>query len=652
MDHRDALPKGYRLDHYTIDEVIGHGGFGITYRAQDTQLQHWVAMKEYLPSGLVARASGGRLYPKTDEDQDDYRWGLERFLDEARTLVRFRHRNIVRVSNFIEANGTAYMIMDLEEGVTLEDLLSQRRKPLEEAQIIAVVAPLLDGLTDVHAVGFLHRDIKPANVFIRRQDETPVLLDFGSARQALIRKSQHISDVYSNGYTPFEMYQSQGNQGAWTDIYALGAVMYKCATGRLPPDAPERVKNDPYVPVSQAAHGRYSAAFCAAIDCALATDENARPKSIGQFAAMLGLRSGAHPVASQHGRFQTPSPTKTSLMKTSDNVKRSMSITLMVLIVVSAGITRFKPVIGDLALVVIIALWIYVGLAYLKFRIGRKFGVGQFWQYLVPIWDNILLCQAAGISVWWAMGLVAANAAAQYMEAGVGQLIFNLAAAGIAGFIFGTIARRLGQNFWLYLVLTTVLLVLPSVIMLFDVLYLLYSGAWMVILASPLLAIIPSLLLAFDKSVPVTGTTWSRDVPTPTNFDPPVYHVPVRAGVAPAPLPDAREAMLTCILGPCDGQKFKLGGHAVVLGRGSNADIKITHGDISRSHASIQIDPTSSARVIVTDLDSANGVFYQKPDGSKKGWRWSRVKGQVVVARGGSNNLIMLGDRVAGFACD
>jgi len=294
-ERRNALPKGYRFEGYRIDAVLGAGGFGMTYRAAEIALGRAVAIKEFLPGGIVMRdADRVSVHPMGPSEQRDFEWGLDSFRKEAATLVTFRHPNIVTVYRYFEANGTAYMVMAYEEGESLGAVLA-RHPTLDESEIREILVPLLDGLARVHDAGFLHRDIKPDNIYIR-QDGSPVLLDFGAARQALGGKSRSVTSIFTAGYAPFEQYSSRGNQGPWTDIYAMGAVLYRCVTGDKPPDAPDRIRDDPCVPAVKAAAGRYAAGFLRAIDHALAVDERARPQSIAAWRAELGLDAPAVPA--------------------------------------------------------------------------------------------------------------------------------------------------------------------------------------------------------------------------------------------------------------------------------------------------------------------------------------------------------------------
>ncbi|RME65332.1 MAG: hypothetical protein D6782_06455, partial [Alphaproteobacteria bacterium] len=229
---------------------------------------------------------------KSTADRGDFDWGLARFLDEARTLAKFSHPNIVQVHQVFESNSTAYIVMAYAQGRTLADVI-KAEAPLDEARVRALLFPILDGLSKVHQQGFLHRDIKPGNIIVR-DEEGPVLIDFGAARQAIETRSRSITSIVTEGYAPLEQYAPDGNQGPWTDIYALGAVAYKCLTGQTPPSATARVRNDPLVPAGEAAAGQASPAFLQAVDWALAVYEEERPQTIADwrraFAGTLALR--------------------------------------------------------------------------------------------------------------------------------------------------------------------------------------------------------------------------------------------------------------------------------------------------------------------------------------------------------------------------
>jgi hypothetical protein len=295
-DHLNALPPGFRFEEHEIIRILGSGGFGITYLGFDHNLNKPIAIKEYLPNDLAVRTDGSTVLPKSSADKKDFEWGLERFLDEARTLAKFDHRNIIKVHRFFRAHETGYILMEYAEGKTLSDLMKEKGK-LDADELWAMLEPILRGLKVVHKNEYLHRDIKPGNIIIR-DDGTPVLIDFGSARQALGAKSRSITAIVSPGYAPLEQYSVRGNQGPWTDIYALGAVAYKCLTGKVPPDATVRIKDDPYIPVAEAAGLTKPSHFLKAVDLALAPDPDDRPKDITDWLALL---TGRRPAAERAG---------------------------------------------------------------------------------------------------------------------------------------------------------------------------------------------------------------------------------------------------------------------------------------------------------------------------------------------------------------
>lgn len=281
-----ALPPGHALHEYTIEAVLGTGGFGITYLARDNNLQCQVAIKEYLPNDLAVRTGGQTVCARTESDTHGYRIGLDGFLAESRVLASFRHPNIVRVTRFFEANNTAYMVMDYERGEPLRDWIKQHG-PIAEERLMKMFLPLLEGLDVVHKARVLHRDIKPANIYVREGDGGLVLLDFGAARYASSGDSRSLTSIVTPGYAPFEQYHTHGAQGPWSDLYALGGVLYWLVTGEKPLEAPSRVRSDAMLPAVSSSKGRYSERLLRAIDWALTPDEADRPKSVSQFMDVL-----------------------------------------------------------------------------------------------------------------------------------------------------------------------------------------------------------------------------------------------------------------------------------------------------------------------------------------------------------------------------
>ncbi|MGE0736005.1 MAG: serine/threonine protein kinase [Alphaproteobacteria bacterium] len=277
--YHGALPIGFELMEYGIDRVLGQGGFGITYLAHDKNLKKKFAIKEYLPENFAYR--DGDAIKAKPASKADFEWGLERFLQEARTLAQFEHPNIVPVARFFRENGTAYMVMAYQDGQDLGRILDTYGK-LEETELEEVLYPLMDGLERVHNAGILHRDIKPENIFIRT-DGQPVLLDFGAARQAIGERGRNVTRIVTPNYAPHEQYYSDSNMGPWTDIYALAAVIYEGIGGEPPPEAPARIAGDKMVPAVEVGRGRYRPEFLAAIDWALAVHVEDRPKSIAEW---------------------------------------------------------------------------------------------------------------------------------------------------------------------------------------------------------------------------------------------------------------------------------------------------------------------------------------------------------------------------------
>jgi serine/threonine protein kinase len=286
-----ALAAGTALGAYRIQGVLGRGAFGITYLAVDERLGGQFAIKEYFPQGMSVR-SRGDVRP-TSSQEESFKWGLDRFLEEARTLRRLSsprsHSALVAVRDYLEKFGTGYMVMDYWEGESFESLL-ERKSRLDEKALLAIVVPLLDGLKHVHEAGIVHRDIKPSNILLR-PDGSPVLLDFGAARPSPHGRTHAMTVVLTPGYAPVEQYAAWGRFGPWTDIYAMGATLYRAISGQAPPDSLSRLGDDPITPAVVAGRGKYSDSFLKAIDAALAVRHEARPQDIRSWGAMLGIGS-------------------------------------------------------------------------------------------------------------------------------------------------------------------------------------------------------------------------------------------------------------------------------------------------------------------------------------------------------------------------
>jgi serine/threonine protein kinase len=311
MTNLAALPEGTRLaGDYRIERVLGAGGFGITYLAEEVPLARMVTIKEYFPVDFAVRDPNQGAQPRSEGCTGDYQWGLDRFLDEARTLARFDHPNIVRVYRFFREANSGFIVLHYEDGKSFKAWLKALGRAPRQHELDRIVPPLLDALALIHASDFLHRDIAPDNIIIRN-DGSPVLIDFGSARSDIAQHSRTVSALVKPGYSPYEQYATNARQqGPWTDIYSLGATLYQAVTGKRPPDAPSRMVADELVPARDAAISSYRPGFLAAIDAALALDIAARPRSIDGWRKQL-MAPPTKPEGADEPAQPDPGPAKT-----------------------------------------------------------------------------------------------------------------------------------------------------------------------------------------------------------------------------------------------------------------------------------------------------------------------------------------------------
>ena len=317
MDHIHALPSGTLLEEYRLHSVLGAGGFGITYRAEDTHLNKVVAIKEYLPSEFATRTETRTVVPHSGTQAQDYHWGLTRFLDEARALARFDHPHLNKVHRYFEANGTAYLVLEYIEGETLGDLLD-RRGTLPEVELHRLLAEVLGGLAVVHEAGYVHRDVKPGNLMLRSADSSVVLLDFGAARQAVGQRSRSVTSILTPGYAPIEQYGMRVEDiGPWSDIYALGMVAYRCISGLRDGQLPDAVTRSgdqrkgggDWASAVAVGKGRYAEGLLRAIDWAVAVNEEDRPQGVAQWqAALSGEVDGSAYVQGEGAAEPTSAP--------------------------------------------------------------------------------------------------------------------------------------------------------------------------------------------------------------------------------------------------------------------------------------------------------------------------------------------------------
>ena len=272
------LPDGYQLQNYRIASVLSCGGFSIVYLAYDDNDQP-VAIKEYLPSQLALRKQGDALPSISEENLATFRYGMKCFFEEGRSLAGLSHPNVVRVLNFFRANETVYMVMRYERGRTLQEHIQARRGAIKENFIRRVFTLLLNGLREVHSNKLLHLDIKPANIYIRN-DGTPVLIDFGAARQTLTGEGLKLNPMYTPGFAPPEQYKNRELLGPWSDCYAVGASIFACMAGVAPQAADHRVEKDRYVSATKLFNGKYSRQLLETVDWCLELDHMKRPQSV------------------------------------------------------------------------------------------------------------------------------------------------------------------------------------------------------------------------------------------------------------------------------------------------------------------------------------------------------------------------------------
>ena len=294
------LPEDLEVGGYRIARKIASGGFSIVYLALDGEGRRF-AIKEFLPSTLVRREAGELSPAVPAEHASTYRNGLKCFFEEGRALARIIHPNVVRVVNFFRANDTVYLVMDYEEGRSLQELIlhyrgRDARPSRDPREVIAVrhvrrvFNQVMNGLREVHANRMLHLDLKPANIYLR-MDGTPMLLDFGAARQTLDADGPKLFPMYTPGFAAPELYRKNRQLGPWTDIYGIGASMYACMAGAPPQPADQRATDDRMPGQFDALERAYPRALVSVLRWCLELDPLRRPQSV--FAAQRALREAA-----------------------------------------------------------------------------------------------------------------------------------------------------------------------------------------------------------------------------------------------------------------------------------------------------------------------------------------------------------------------
>lgn len=289
------LPGGHQLEEYTIDRQLSLGGFSIVYLARDPDGTE-VAIKEYLPNSLALRAKGDIKPIITEDHLGAFRYGMKCFFEEGRALARLSHPNVIRVLNFFRANETVYMVMEYEHGRTLQEFIYKHQGHVSERFIRGVFTRMLNGLREVHSHKLLHLDLKPSNIYLRG-DNSPVLIDFGAARQTLASDQPVLKPMYTPGFASPEHYGNRKDLGPWSDIYSVGASMYACLAGSAPQAADERMKKDTLTPAMVRWEGQFSDRLLEIIDWCLNLNHLYRPQSV--FALQKALVADIHPPTSR-----------------------------------------------------------------------------------------------------------------------------------------------------------------------------------------------------------------------------------------------------------------------------------------------------------------------------------------------------------------
>lgn len=327
-----SLKNGTILNHYKIIRVLGAGGFGITYIAEDISLGMEVVIKEYFPNEFAIRNRDSTIIAKTASGRD-FNKGKERFKEEAQVLAKFNHPSIVKILGYFEANNTAYFVMEYEDGIDLAHYLKQENRALTQEEILSIMMPILEGLKEVHKHNYLHRDIKPGNILLRK-NKAPILIDFGATKLALGEASKSITSMLTEGYAPLEQYSTNiKQQGPFTDLYAIGAVMYKMITSEVLPSAQTRSYDllqdgdDPFKPLStmKLSSTKYDTYFLAAIDRVLSIQAKNRTQTVSEFQSDIV------------GKLNHKNNDEQGLSNTSNKIGKYIPITIVTLLFIVGG---------------------------------------------------------------------------------------------------------------------------------------------------------------------------------------------------------------------------------------------------------------------------------------------------------------------------
>lgn len=582
-------PRTVLNDTYLLGKVLGQGGFGVTYLAWHLQKQAKRAVKEYLPQQLAERAKDGRtVRPSNNQNREPFSYGLKKFVDEAQTLERLAgHPNIVEVQDFFKGNGTAYLVMSFLEGITLKQYLEDKNGKIPFEAALKILIPVMDALREVHAAEILHRDVSPDNIYLCYSGPVK-LLDFGATKQLIGVQSQSLAAIFKEGYTPIEQYQSEGKQGPWTDVYALGATTYRTVTGRTPPKAWDRLYNDEIKPPS-----RLGASIPpqpeAALMRALAVRPEQRFKTVVEFQSAL--------LAEQPSPLSVPVLTKP--------VPRLSKRLFLGLYAVGWGLFD----------VLVIA-------SQIQLRWGSGESPGWAWLSWLALFANVLVLLALVHKMWGAIGDGSARRSP-------GEAV-GLSLVPVYGVFPGLWSFAKEYNAYLSRHSLRAAKLPGGLFLAYAIISCAVEIAAVLALAWPL--VVPALVMPGLVAHYFTGTIM-------------VSYIADAVGavkVTSALKSGSKKLQLYCVSGEIQGNDVDVPTDGLIIGRNPRrANIVLTSDLVSGAHTRVWLDPAGSG-VWVEDLKSTNGTEYSEPGpgGSHGEWiQLSERKPRKLLTRGGRFRL-------------
>jgi serine/threonine protein kinase len=328
----NLLQPGAKVAEFEIVRLIGQGGFGVVYEAWDHALERVVAIKEYMPASLASRQSDGMVLPHSESHKETFEAGMRSFINEAKLLAQFDHPALLKVYRYWQEFGTTYMVMPLYKGETLKQALLRKKGQVDQAWLLSIIDGVTQALAVMHSAGCYHRDIAPDNIMLLEDTGLPVVLDFGAARRVITDMTQALTVILKPGYAPIEQYSETPDmkQGAWTDVYALSAVMYCAVTGRPPPPSVARMIQDRCAPLAGDAQlqSTFSPQILAAIDAGLAVLPDKRLQSMASLRAALGLGALSSTLSSFHATVQ-PSKTMSAQVQVKSDPRKGLPFWIM-----------------------------------------------------------------------------------------------------------------------------------------------------------------------------------------------------------------------------------------------------------------------------------------------------------------------------------